>query len=160
MTPCVFKESLCDALPPSKKKKLERLVLSFCFVSFVFNVTVFVCNVLKQSLILQTKPNRFFFFHRNLIFISKKHLVLYVERFGYEFAAMFVTFVCIFYFALQICINLTRNTFLVPREKKFEFILETTMYECSIFWINLIARINLVLNSVLFWLVVMPGRLR
>ena len=31
--------------------------------------------------------------------------------------AMFVTFVCISYFALQICVNLTREKFLVSREK-------------------------------------------
>ena len=49
-----------------KRKKYERLVLSFCFVSFVLSVTVFVHNGLKKSLILQTKPNIFlqiFFLH-------------------------------------------------------------------------------------------------
>ena len=54
----------------------------------------------------------------------------------YEFAAMFVTFVCISYFALQICVNLTRETFLVSLEKKltkFVYFLETIMYESSIF---------------------------
>ena len=43
---------------------------------------------------------------------------LYVERLGYEFATMFVTFVCISYFASQICFNLTRDTILVSRENK------------------------------------------
>ena len=42
-----------------KRKKYEWLVLSFCFVSFVLSVTVFVHNGLKKSLILQTKPNIF-----------------------------------------------------------------------------------------------------
>ena len=39
-------------------------------------------------------------------------------KLGYEFAAMFATFVCISYFALQICVNLIRESFLVSREKK------------------------------------------
>ena len=39
-------------------KNYERPVLSFYFVSFVLNVSVFDYNGLKQSLILQTKPNR------------------------------------------------------------------------------------------------------
>ena len=33
------------------------------------------------------------------MFIKKKHLALYVERLGYEVAAMFVTFICISHFA-------------------------------------------------------------
>ena len=61
----------------------------------------------------------FFFFHRTPIFFffKKKHLALYVEKLRYEFAAMFVSFVCI-YFVSQICVNLTRDTFLVSPEKK------------------------------------------
>ena len=51
-----------------------------------------------------------FFFQRILKLILKKHLVLYVERLGYKFPAVFVTFLCIFYFALQICVNLTMET--------------------------------------------------
>ena len=51
------------------------------------------------------------------MFILKKYLLLYVERLGYKFAAMFVTFVCITYFALQI-FNPTKDTFLVSRERK------------------------------------------
>ena len=49
---------------------------------------------------------------------------------------MFLTFVGIFYFASQIYVNLTTETFLVSREKKltkFVHFLETRMSETSIF---------------------------
>ena len=58
-----------------RRKTYERLVLSFYIVSFVLNVIVFVRNGLKQSLILQTKPNRLFqfpFFQRKLIYVYLK----------------------------------------------------------------------------------------
>ena len=48
----------------------------------------------------------------------EKHPVMHVEKLGCEFAAMFVMFIFVSYFALQICLNLTRNTSLVSREKK------------------------------------------
>ena len=83
------------------------------------------------------------------MFILKKHLVLYVERLGYKFAAMFVTFACITYFALQI-FNPTKDTFLVSQEKKLTKFVIFLMYECSIFSINIMVHINLVVNSVLF----------
>ena len=57
-------------------------------------------------------------------------------RLRYEFAAMFVTFVGISYFASQIYVNLTMETFLVSQEKKLTklvYFLETRMYESSIF---------------------------
>ena len=57
-------------------------------------------------------------------------------RLRYEFAAMFVKFIGISCFALQIYVNLTRDTFLVSREQKltqFVNFLETMMYESSIF---------------------------
>ena len=65
----------------ARRKKNERLILSFGFVWFVLNVFVFLYNRLKQSLILQTNTNRFlqiFFPHRNLIYIYFliKHIVL------------------------------------------------------------------------------------
>ena len=44
--------------------------------------------------------------------------MLYVERLGYQFAAMLVTLVCISYFASEIRINPTRDTFLVSQGKK------------------------------------------
>ena len=50
------------------------------------------------------------------MFILKKYLALYVERLGYEFGTILVTFVGISYFALQICINPTRDTFLVSKK--------------------------------------------
>ena len=49
---------------------------------------------------------------------------------------MFVLFIFISYFALQIYVNLTRETFLVSQEQKltkFVYFLETMMYESSIF---------------------------
>ena len=70
------------------------------------------------------------------MFILKKHFALYVERLGYTFAAMFVTFVCITYFALQICIILP-GTHSSSHEKKkltkFVYFHKTTMYEYSLF---------------------------
>ena len=45
---------------------------------------------------------------------------------------MFVLFIFISYFALQIYVNLTRETFLASREQKlmkFVYFLETMMYE-------------------------------
>ena len=53
-------------------------------------------------------------------------------RLKYEFAAMFVTFVCIYYFASQIYVNLTRETLLASREQKLTkvlYSLETMTYE-------------------------------
>ena len=94
--------------------------INFYFVSCVLNVIVFVYNGLKLSLILKIKPNHLLqnsFCHRNLMFISKKSCTV-VERPGYEFDAMLVTFVCILYFASQICINPTRDTFLISRGEK------------------------------------------
>ena len=74
-------------------------------------------------------------------------------RLRYEIAAMFVTFVCICYFASQIYVNLTRETFLLAGEEKltnFVYFLETMIYERSIFQINMMVCVNLVVNSVLF----------
>ena len=66
-----------------EERKYERVVLSlFVVVLFVLSVTVFGYNGLKQSLILQTKPNRFLqisSFHRIFMFILRKYLALYVE---------------------------------------------------------------------------------
>ena len=50
------------------------------------------------------------------MFILKKYLALYLERIGYEFGTVLVTFVGISYFASQICINSTRDTFLVSKK--------------------------------------------
>ena len=60
--------------------------------------------------------------------------------------------------ASQICIDLTTGTSNVTNVAKFVYFLETTMYECSIFWMNMMVCSNLVVNSMLFWLGVMPGR--
>ena len=54
--------------------------------------------------------------------------------------------------ASQICVNFTRDTFLVSREKKLAKSLdfhETTMYECSMFQMRMMACISLFVNSVL-----------
>ena len=56
-------------------------------------------------------------------------------RLRYKFAATFVMFVFI-YFSSQIDVNLTKETFLISREKKltkFVYFLETIMYESLIF---------------------------
>ena len=42
---------------------------------------------------------------------------------------------------------------------KFTYFFETMMYECLIFWISMMICINLAVNSALFRLGVMPGRL-
>ena len=63
-----------------RKKNYQRPLLSFSLVWFVVNVLVFVCNGLKQSVILQANPNRFlyisFFIGTLFMFILKKHLAL------------------------------------------------------------------------------------
>ena len=139
----------------------------FCFVSFVLNVIVFVYKGLKQSLIQQTKSNRLlhiYFFLRILRFILKQHLVLYVQTYdltAYEFAVMFVTFICLSYLHRHGSLN--RETFLVSREQKltkFVYFLKIMMYENSIFLIKMMACISLVVNSVLFRFGFMPGILR
>ena len=48
--------------------------------------------------------------------------MLYVKRLGYEFGTVLVTFVSISYFASQICINSTWDTFLVSKKKLTKFI--------------------------------------
>ena len=125
----------------------------------------FFYNRLTQILIQQTNPNRLLqisFFLRVFLFILNSFLCC-MWRLRYEFAAMFVTFVCISYFASQIYVNLTRETFLVSREQnltKFVYFPETMMYESSVFQINMMVCINLVVNSVLLRFRVMPGILR
>ena len=105
-----------------EKRKYEWVVLSWFFVLFVLNVIVFVYNGLKQSLILQTKPNHLLeisSFHMILMFISKKHLVPYIIETRVQVCCyVHHLHVGISYFALQICINLTREKFLVSLEKK------------------------------------------
>ena len=71
----------------------------------------------------------------------------------YEFAVMFVMFIWISYFASHIYVDLTRETFLVSREqklKKLVYFLATMMNESSIFSMNMIVYVNLVVNSALF----------
>ena len=56
--------------------------LYFLFLFVCFKCYCFVYNGLKQSFILQTKPNRFFqisSFHRVLTFILRTNLALFVE---------------------------------------------------------------------------------
>ena len=65
-----------------KEEKISTSCTFFFFVLFVLNVIVFGYNGLKQTLILQTKPNRFLqisSFRRIFMFILMKHLALYVE---------------------------------------------------------------------------------
>ena len=80
---CVFKESVYDVLVPWKKKKnMKELYFLVFFVLFVLNVTVFVYNRLKESLILQLNQivfYRFLLFPRFLCLLLKKYLALYIE---------------------------------------------------------------------------------
>ena len=62
------------------------------------------------AVVINTTPQRHYY--------NQYTTTLYAERLGYEFVTMFVTFVCISYFASQIRINLSRDTFLVSRRKK------------------------------------------
>ena len=66
------------------------------------------------------------------------YLALYVERLRYQFGTILVTFVGISYFASQICINPTRDTFLISKKlPKFAHILKcqnnTSFYDKSMF---------------------------
>ena len=105
-----------------RRKIYERFVLYFYFVSFVLNVIVFIYNGLKQSLILQTEPNRLlqisFFFHRDVFYLYLKKVSCFACG---ETCTIVVTFVSISYFASQICINPNRDTLLVPKKKPDKF---------------------------------------
>ena len=52
------------------------------------------------------------------IYVLKKYLVPYVERLGCEFGTILVTSGGISYFASQICIDSTRDTFLFSKKNK------------------------------------------
>ena len=100
-------------------KIYEGFVPYFYFVSFVLNVIVSIYNGLKQSLILQTEPNRLL--QISFFFIGTPHLCLLKKESCAvcgETCAILVTVACIPYFVLQICINPTRNTFLVTKKPK------------------------------------------
>ena len=122
--------------------KVEQIKTSCNFIifffSFVLNVIVFVYNGLKQSLIQETKPNRLLqiFSFIELLCLFQNSILCCMWRLRCKFAARFVTFVGISYFASQIYVNFNRETFLVSQEKKLTklvYFLETRMYESSIF---------------------------
>ena len=121
-----------------RRKKQEQVVIYFYFVLFVLNVT-FVYNGLKQSLIQQTKPNRLicrFLSFLEFLGLFLNSILCCMFRLRYEFSALFVTFVSISRFDSQIYVNLTRETFVVSREKKRTKVvhfLKTMMYNSSIF---------------------------
>ena len=138
-------------------------MLSFGFVWFILNVIVFVYNGLKESLILQTKPRSFLhisFFHRNLIciYFKKAYCAAYGET--WIWVCSYICLHLLFCFVLT-CIRPGTRPLSHKGKKptKFVYFFETTMYECSIFWINIMVCINLVVNSMLFWIEVKPGRL-
>ena len=116
----------------------------------------FVYNRLKPSFTLKINTNRFLqisFFHRNLIyiyFLKKAYCACCDLDTSLQLC---VTFICISYFASQICIILGTRSSSHEEKKltKFVYFLETTMYECFIFWTNIMVLINLVANFVLFW---------
>ena len=63
------------------------------------------------------------FLHRNPIYVYlKNYLALYVERLGYGFGTILVTSVGISYFASQICMNSTRDTFIVSKKKLTKYV--------------------------------------
>ena len=155
----------CDALAPWQKKKqwATCAFFWFCLVHFkcCFCLQRIAAKPYSANKAKQFFTDFFFFVGILFIFSLKKHIVLHVERLGYEFADMFVTFVCISYFALQICIR-PRTRFSSHKEKKvtkFVYFFETRMHECWIFWINIMVSINLVVNSMLYWIEVKVGRL-
>ena len=121
-----------------RRKKQEQVVIYFYFVLFVLNVT-FVYNGLKQSLIQQTKPNRLicrFLSFLEFLGLFLNSILCRMFRLRYEFSATFITFVSISCFDSQIYVNLTRETFVVSREKKRTKVvhfLKTMMYNSSIF---------------------------
>lgn len=101
-----------------RRKTYEQLVCSFCFVQFVLNAIVFVDSGLKQNLVLQTRPNHFFF--RFYVYFKKASCAV-CGKTCCKFATMSVTFLCIFligsivciYLVSEFCINFTRDKFLV-----------------------------------------------
>ena len=115
---CVFNKPVYDALAPWKKKEIWTSCnfFLFCFVRF----KCFCLYWIKTKLHSANKAKSFFnnFFHRILKLILKRHLALYVEILGSKFAAIFVKFVCISYFTLQICVNLIPGWHSSSIEKK------------------------------------------
>ena len=98
------------------------------FALLVLNIIVFVYIELKQSLIMETKPNPFCLSHLFALF--------------HKFALI-----------------LPGTHYWSQKKKSLCYFLETAMYECSIFWMMMMALINWVINAVLFWLEVIPGRI-
>ena len=86
-----------------------------------------------------------YFFLRNFIYFIFKRL-------GWVQVCCYVCDLCLH--LLFLSTNL-RDTFVISREKKvrkFAYFVETMMYECSIFLINMMVFISLIVNSVLFCL--------
>ena len=69
------------------------------------------------------------------IYVLKKYLVPYVERLGCEFGTILVTSGGISYFASQICIDSTRDTFLFSKKTKLtKFVhISSGFYDKSMF---------------------------
>ena len=136
----------------ARRKNNERLVLSFGFIWFVLDVIVFVYNRLKQSLILQTNANRFlqiFFSHRNLIciYFFKKAYCAYSDldaSLQLCVSHLFASLVLLRKFVL--CQGHVPGLTRKKKLTKFVYFLETTIYECLIFWTNIMVSINLVVN--------------
>ena len=101
---------------------------AICFALLVLNIIVFVYIELKQSLIMETKPNP----------LCLSHLFALFHKFA---------------------LILPGTHYWSQKKKSLCYFLETAMYECSIFWMMMMALINWVINAVLFWLEVIPGRI-
>ena len=97
--------------------KEEKNRRACTFFLFVWNFIVLVYNGWKQSLILQTKPNRllqisFFFIGTLFVYFKKGSCDVCGET--WVWICLYVsTFVCISYFSSQIDINPTTDAFLV-----------------------------------------------
>ena len=138
---CVLNEFVFEVLASWKKKKVWTSCAFLFFVSFVLIVIVFAYNRLKQNLIPQRKPNRFFTnlfsLYDSYVYLKKNHLVLYLKnwvRVSYY----------VHHFCLHLSLILLRKFVLIlpgrdslSHEKKkltkLVYFLETTLYESLIF---------------------------
>ena len=163
---CIFAGFVCDALVvPWKKKNLWVACMFFLLCLVCFKCHCFCWYWIKTKPYSANKAKPFFF--QIFMFISKKHLVLYVERLAaslllcllHFYASFWLDQLFAFIWFQNFALILPGTNSLSYEKKEFVYFLETVMYECLIFWINMMAWINLVINSMLVWLEIMPGRL-
>ena len=160
----VFKKPVYDVLAPWQKKKLWATCTFFWFCLVRFECFVFCLYWIKTKPHFANKAKPFFteFFisQESYVCLFLKSILCFAWRdLGTSLllcpSHLFVSLFLLRKFALI----LSGTRFRKNKQTKFVYFLETTMYKCLIFWINTMIRINLVVNSVLFWLEVMPGSL-